>query len=107
MALTPAVRPVMLAAILAAMPAAGSADPQGDYLDRALDEIEPSITIREHKNRVEQEYRVNNNLYMVKVTPSAGPSYYLVDPDGQGDMELRRNSLGMDVRPPQWALFRW
>jgi hypothetical protein len=97
----------LLLAILMTRPAALAAESFDYNLDRVLDEIEPNVTIKEHENRVEQEYRVNNNLYMVRVQPSVGPAYYLVDPNGTGVMELRRNSLGMDVKPPQWSLLRW
>ncbi len=72
-----------------------------------MDAIEPTVTVQEHHNRVEEQYSVNNNVYMVKITPSAGPAYYLVDPDGDGNMEMRRNSAGMDINVPQWSLFKW
>jgi hypothetical protein len=72
-----------------------------------VDDMEPKVTIEEHHNRTVEEYRVNNNLYMVKITPKAGKPYYLVDPDGSGTMEWRRNSLGMDVQAPRWTLLRW
>ena len=68
-------------------------------------DIQPSVTIQEHSNRVVKEYRVNNNLYMVKVTPSVGAPYYLVDQDGSGDMEYRRSAHG--AQAPQWTLFSW
>ena len=67
----------------------------------------PQVTIKEHHNRTVEEYRLNNNLYMVKVTPFHGKPYYLVDDDGTGDMEMRRNAEGMDNRVPQWTLFSW
>jgi len=68
-------------------------------------DIQPSVTIQEHSNRVVEEYRVNNNLYMMKVTPSIGAPYYLVDQDGSGDMEYRRSAYGGQA--PQWTLFSW
>jgi hypothetical protein len=68
-------------------------------------DIRPSVTIQEHPNRVTEEYRVNNNLYMIKVTPSVGAPYYLVDQDGSGDMEYRRSAYGDQA--PQWTLFSW
>lgn len=76
-------------------------------LDLSVPGSEPDITITEHDNRTMREYRINNNVYMIKVTPRIGAPYYLVDPDGTGNMEWRRNSLGMDVNPPRWALFSW
>lgn len=68
---------------------------------------EPQVTIQQYQNRSEEEYRINNNLYMIRVQPRVGAPYYLVDPDGTGSWERSRHSLGMDFRPPQWALFRW
>ncbi len=70
-------------------------------------EPNPEVTIKEHHNRTVEEYRNNNNLYMVKVTPSHGKPYYLVDDDGSGHMDMRRNAEGMDNRVPQWTLFSW
>lgn len=68
---------------------------------------EPQVSIRQYDNRSEEEFRVNNNLYMIRVQPRYGAPYYLVDPNGTGSWEQSRHSLGMDFRPPQWALFRW
>ena len=68
---------------------------------------EPQVTIQQYDNRSEEEFRVNNNLYMIRVQPRYGAPYYLVDPNGTGGWEQSRHSLGMDFRPPQWALFRW
>ena len=67
----------------------------------------PSVTLKEHENRVVEEYRVNNNVYMIKITPTVGAPYYLVDDDGSGDMEYRRNSGTLGTRAPQWTLFSW
>ncbi|MEE4376818.1 MAG: DUF2782 domain-containing protein [Candidatus Competibacteraceae bacterium] len=76
-------------------------------LDLSLPGSVPSITMNDHNNRTMQEYRVNGNLYMVKVTPKVGSPYYLVDPDGTGDMQWRRTSQGMDVEPPRWVFSSW
>ncbi len=70
-------------------------------------DIQPSVTLQEHGNRVSEEYRVNNKLYMIKITPSVGAPYYLIDDDGSGDLEYRRNTGGWDTRVPQWVLFSW
>jgi hypothetical protein len=70
-------------------------------------ELEPNVTIQQHSNRVVEQYRVNNNLYMVKITPSIGAPYYLIDDDGSGEMEYRRESGGRAMQVPQWTLFSW
>jgi hypothetical protein len=68
--------------------------------------IEPVVTIVHKGNAVIEEYRVNGNLYMVKVTPAVGPSYYLIDNNGDGELNSRRHELDQ-VIVPQWVLFRW
>ncbi len=53
-----------------------------------------------------EEYRVNGQIYMIKITPAKGFPYYLIDTDGDGDLDSRRNDLqGLPVN--QWILFRW
>ncbi|MFA5627115.1 MAG: DUF2782 domain-containing protein [Thiohalomonadaceae bacterium] len=79
--------------------------PEIDTLEEA-DELQPEITIRRQKDATIEEYRVNGRLYMLKITPRRGYPYYLIDSDGDGQFETRRNELD----PPkinQWILFRW
>ncbi len=78
-------------------------------VDPALieDSLEPEINIQQFDNREVQEYSVNDRVYMVKITPNVGSPYYLVDPDGTGEMEYKRDTVGLEVNPPQWTLFRW
>ena len=68
---------------------------------------EPQITIIESENKTIEEYRINGQLYMIKVTPSKGPPYYIVDTDGDGILESRRNDILPEMMTPQWTLFRW
>jgi uncharacterized protein DUF2782 len=68
--------------------------------------IEPQVTIIKKDDAVVEEYRLNGILYMVKVTPSIGPPYYLIDNNGDGQLNHRRHELD-DVIVPQWILFRW
>ncbi len=68
--------------------------------------LEPEVTIIESDKGSIYEYRINGQVYMVKVQPVAGPPYYLMDTDGDGQMDVR------DDRPwnnsiPQWVLFRF
>ncbi len=70
-------------------------------------DLQPEVRVQDHANRRMEEYRVNNNLYMVKVTPKSGPSYFLVDTDGSGEMEMRRQTPGQDIQVPQWTLSNW
>jgi hypothetical protein len=81
-----------------------SADVSSDVID---DGLEPEINIQQFDNREVQEYSVNDRVYMIKITPSVGSPYYLVDPDGTGEMEYKRDTVGLEVNPPRWTLFRW
>lgn len=69
--------------------------------------IEPQVTIIRKEDRTIEEYRINGQLYMIKVTPSKGYPYYLVDADGDGNLETRRNELDPHMLVPSWVIFRW
>lgn len=68
--------------------------------------LEPEVTIIRKDTETLEEYRVAGKLYMVKVTPSVGPSYYMMDQDGDGKLELRKDRLD-DYVIPQWVIFSW
>jgi hypothetical protein len=71
------------------------------------EEMEPQVTIIRSEDRTVEEYRINGQLYMVKVTPSKGYPYYLVDADGDGQLETRRNELDPKILVPSWVILRW
>lgn len=82
-------------------PLPDNADPGPAMPDPAA--IEPEITIVPKKEGIHEEYRVNGRLYMIKVTPKAGgPSYYLMDPTGEG--RFIRSDLEPQIRVPQWVI---
>lgn len=68
--------------------------------------LEPEVTIRQQGSRTIHEYRMNGRLYMVKIVPRNGPAYYLVDQDGDGEMDVTEDDPARIVLP-QWVLFRW
>ena len=70
------------------------------------EQIEPQITIIRQEDKIIEEYRINNNLYMIKITPVIGMTYYLIDHDGDGKLDVRKNELD-DVIVPQWVLITW
>lgn len=76
----------------------------GQPLDTPL---EPEVTIIQREQETVQEYRINGQLYMVKITPSAGKPYYLIDSDGDGSLETRGNDIVAESSVPQWVLFSW
>ena len=43
--------------------------------------VEPEVTIIKRESEVIHEYRMNGELYMVKIVPQFGFPYYLVDRD--------------------------
>jgi len=53
------------------------------------------------------EFRINGQLYMIRVTPKKGLPYYLVDSDGDGNLETRWNELAPELLIPAWVLKRW
>ncbi|MCG3201879.1 MAG: hypothetical protein NFCOHLIN_01751 [Gammaproteobacteria bacterium] len=69
--------------------------------------LEPEVTIRADKEGQVEEYRVSGRLYMVKVTPSIGKPYYLVDSDGDGKLESRMSQLNSNFVVPSWVIFSW
>lgn len=66
---------------------------------------EPEVRIIQKGNDKIEEYRINGLLYMVKVTPSIGLPYYLIDDDGSGN--LKQIDPARRVVIPQWVLMRF
>ena len=52
------------------------------------------------------EFRQNGRLYMVKVTPTSGPPYYIVDTNGDGTLDAVRDGLE-EVQVPHWLIHSW
>lgn len=98
-----------LALMLTVTLATSAAPPALSALDLQVTEadIAPQVRVRDFENRTVEEYSVNNNVYMVKITPQAGAPYYLVDQDGSGEMEWNRGQPGQDMQVPQWTLMSW
>jgi len=70
-------------------------------------DTEPKVTIAPRRGGKIEEYRVNGQLRAVRITPSRGPSYYLLDTDGDGQLETRSFELADDILVPGWVIFRW
>ncbi len=77
--------------------------PPGYELDPAL---EPQVTILKRGTDTVEEYRVAGKLYMIKVTPASGPSYYMIDEKGDGRF-TRQDSFDSGIRPPMWVIHSW
>jgi len=66
----------------------------------------PELVIRYKDGAKIEEYRVNGQLRYAKITPTSGPSYYLIDSTGDGSFDQRSDQL---ANPPiqQWLLYTW
>ncbi len=66
--------------------------------------VQPDITVRQEEDRTVREYRVNGQLYAIEIKPKVGPSYFLVDDDGDGDFRRSNNER---IAIPSWVLISW
>ncbi|WP_414500995.1 MULTISPECIES: DUF2782 domain-containing protein [unclassified Zymobacter] len=64
----------------------------------------PDITTRQEKDQTIEEYRIHGKLYAIKITPSRGEPYMLVDHSGDGNFQMERN---LRIAIPEWTLLRW
>ena len=95
----------LLPAALAVLVAAPAAAQPPEH--RIAPGEEPEVRIIEKPDRTIEEYSTNGRVYMIKVNPDMGPSYYLIDRDGDGEWDDRRDRLGEDFVVPQWIIFEW
>jgi len=80
--------------------------PQGAVDATANGDLQPDVTITKRGGDTIEEYSINGQVYMVKITPSKGLPYYLVDSDGDGSLETRRNELD-NPEVVKWRIFSW
>ncbi len=69
------------------------------------DEPPPTVSIRNVKGAVIEEYRQGGRVYMIRVVPERGIAYTYMDTDGNGRLEYE----GEDgpVRPVYYTLYEW
>ena len=85
------------------LPAVPPPPPGMEAFDAAL---EPQVTIVKSEKDTREEFRAKGKLYMIKVTPSVGKPYYLVD--RQGDGNFIESDIGHPtVKPPMWVIHSW
>ena len=70
------------------------------------EQIQPEVRIRREDDRTVEEYRSGGRVYMVRIQPTAGPAYYLIDTTGDGLMDLRHDRFE-PVKPVYWKIFEW
>jgi hypothetical protein len=67
---------------------------------------EPEVTIIKREGETVEEYRINGELYMLKITPAHGVPYYLQKEDRNGGWS-RFDGPGEPVIIPKWVIFRF
>jgi hypothetical protein len=65
--------------------------------------LEPQVTIIKRGEDKVEEFRISGKLYMLKVTPPHGVSYYLLDSSGDGQW-VRQDSKDAGLRVPMWVI---
>lgn len=81
------------------------APPPPNGLDQAPD-AEPQVTITKKGADTIEEYRINGELYMMKVTPAHGKPYYLMKEDQEGGWS-RLDGPNPPLIVPKWVLFNF
>jgi hypothetical protein len=66
---------------------------------------EPQVTIIKKKGETIEEYRINGQLYMMKVTPAHGVPYYMHKEDQNGGWLMDGPNQPLSV--PKWTIFRF
>jgi hypothetical protein len=98
-----AVTPVWAASDAQSLPAIPPPPPGMEAFDVAL---EPQVTIVKSAKDTREEYRIKGKLYMIKVTPAVGPTYYLIDRQGDGNF-IESDIPGPVTKPPMWVIHSW
>ena len=65
--------------------------------------LEPQVTITRRGEDKVEEFRISGKLYMMKVTPPHGVSYYMLDSNGDGSW-VRQDSRDSGLRVPMWVI---
>lgn len=66
-------------------------------------DLEPQITISQKGTDKVEEFRIRGHLYLIRVTPAHGKSYYLLDPKGDG-LFIRHDDLSPNFQVPMWVI---
>jgi len=69
--------------------------------------LEPEVTIITTEHETIEQYSVDGKIRMVKITPKGGGSaYYLVDSDGDGQLDVNKDSI-YNVSTNMWEILTW
>jgi len=76
--------------------------------EKPHDQAVPVISITtDEKGQIVEEYKINDVTYMMRVTPKKGVPYYLIDVDGDGDLETSQFPDNFGPQPVFWKLLEW
>ena len=79
--------------------------PPPKIVDGEALEAEPQVTIRKKGKETVEEYSVNGQVYMMKVTPEHGVPYYLHTDDPEGGWVNTGPVEPLSI--PKWVIFRF
>ncbi len=68
--------------------------------------LESKVTTVKKGADTVDEYRMNGKLFKMRITPAKGPSYFLVDPKGDGNF-IRADGPEQKIATPTWVLLEW
>ena len=68
-------------------------------------EEKPEITVIKKNGETIEEYRINGQLYMMKVTPIHGKPYYMHKEDQEGGWLMDGPNPPLII--PKWTIFRF
>lgn len=71
------------------------------------DQPSPTVNVRQEGTQIIEEYSMNGRIYMMKITPEDGVTYYLIDTDGDGEFDTKDFDDHNGVRPVYFKLFEW
>ena len=79
-------------------------DPKPPVVEPLDNDIEPQVTIRQREGATVEEYRVNGRLYKIRVIPTRGEPYILIDPTGDGSFVRQEGPGNPGLSVPQWVI---
>ncbi|MEM7053471.1 MAG: DUF2782 domain-containing protein [Pseudomonadota bacterium] len=68
--------------------------------------LEPEVVIRQEEDRMVEEYRRGGRVHMVRIIPTIGEPYYMIDTTGDGILDMKHDTFE-PVKPVYWKLFEW
>ena len=70
------------------------------------DPLDQEVVIRQEEGRMVEEYRRSGLVYMVRIVPTIGEPYYLIDTTGDGLLDMKHDTFE-PIKPVYWKIFDW